>query len=146
MDIIELKIRNSSFINELVEVWESSVRETHLFLTENEIQEINKYVPEALRNIPTLIAAVDEKGMPSAFMGISGQSLEMLFISPNERGKGLGKKLIRHGIKNYSINKVSVNEQNPQAIWFYQRLGFKAFMRTETDSEGRPYPIIHMSL
>ena len=40
MDIIELKIRNSSFINELVEVWESSVRETHLFLTENEIQEI----------------------------------------------------------------------------------------------------------
>ena len=45
----EKKERNSRLIEELVRVWESSVRATHSFLTESETEEIKRYVPQALR-------------------------------------------------------------------------------------------------
>lgn len=44
------------------------------------------------------------------------------------------------------ITKVDVNEQNPQAIGFYEKMGFKPIGRSEKDGSGKPYPIIHMSL
>ncbi|WP_411762961.1 GNAT family N-acetyltransferase [Companilactobacillus bobalius] len=77
-------------------------------------------------------------------MGISHQELEMLFVAPEFRGHGLGKQLINYGIKNFDVNKLTVNEQNPQAIGFYQHLGFKTYRRTETDDAGNPYPILYM--
>ena len=51
-------------------------------------------------------------------MGIKDGTLEMLFISPEERGKGLGKRLLQYGIKTYAVERVAVNEQNPQAKGF----------------------------
>lgn len=36
-------------------------------------------------------------------MGIDDGKLEMLFISPAERGRGLGRKLLEHGIKKYGV-------------------------------------------
>lgn len=49
MKIIEVTDRNTSLIEQLLEVWESSVKATHLFLSENEIEDIKKYVPQALK-------------------------------------------------------------------------------------------------
>ena len=57
----------------------------------------------------------------------------MLFILPSERGKGLGKQLLQHGIQNYGIKTVTVNEQNPQAIGFYEYMGFKAYKLTSLE-------------
>lgn len=67
-----------------------------------------------------------------------------LFLSPAERGKGIGKQLIQYGIRNYGIQEVTVNEQNPQAVGFYEHLGFKTYQRTECDEEGNPYPLLYM--
>lgn len=39
---------------------------------------------------------------------------------------------------------MDVNEQNPQAIGFYQYMGFIVVKRSETDMEGKPYPILTM--
>ena len=47
MKIIEVKDRPASLIKQLLAVWESSVRATHLFLSEDEIESIKKYVPQA---------------------------------------------------------------------------------------------------
>ena len=44
-------------------------------------------------------------------MEIEKGRLEMLFISPEEIAKGLGKKLIQYGIQNYEIQEVTVNEK-----------------------------------
>ncbi|RKJ57804.1 GNAT family N-acetyltransferase, partial [bacterium 1XD42-8] len=118
----------------------------HLFLSDNEIETIKNYVPEALRNISHLLIAQNENEVPVAFMGIENQKLEMLFISPEERGKGLGKKLLQYGIKNYSINELAVNEQNPQAKGFYEHMGFQVYQRTNTDEQGNPYPLLYMNL
>ena len=57
-------------INRLLEVWESSVRATHLFLSDGEIKSIKEYVPQALNGIAHLMIAEDEAGRAVAFMGI----------------------------------------------------------------------------
>lgn len=146
MEIVEVKERNLSLVEQLLTVWENSVKETHLFLLDNEIETIKNYVPEALRNISHLLIAQNENEVPVAFMGIENQKLEMLFISPEERGKGLGKKLLQYGIENYSINELAVNEQNPQAKGFYEHMGFQVYQRTDTDEQGNPYPLLYMNL
>ena len=122
---VETKNRTADFINRLLTVWESSVRATHLFLSDSEIKKIKEYVPQALIGIAHLMIAEDDRGCPVAFMGIEDGTLEMLFISPEERGKGLGKRLLQYGIKTYAVERVAVNEQNPQAKGFYEHLGFQ---------------------
>lgn len=146
MKIIEVKEINTLLIELLLGVWESSVRATHLFLSEHEIQDIKKYVPQALSEIPHLIILENENQVPVGFMGIAEQHLEMLFISHEERGRGLGKELLNYGIKNYSINDLAVNEQNPLAKGFYEHMGFKVYKRTECDEQGNPYPLLYMKL
>ena len=145
MKIIEVTDRNSSMIEQLLKVWESSVEATHLFLSENEIEDIKKYVPQALKEIPHLIVVENKDQVPMGFMGIAGQHLEMLFISHEERGKGLGKELLRYGIEKYSINDLAVNEQNPLAKGFYEHMGFHVYKRTANDEQGNPYPLLYMS-
>ena len=34
--------------NQLLNIWEQSVRATHLFLSDKEVEQIKKYVPQAL--------------------------------------------------------------------------------------------------
>ncbi len=145
MRMVEIKDRNSLLIEQLLGVWESSVKATHLFLSENEIEGIKKYVPQALNDIPHLIIVENENQVPLGFMGIVEQHLEMLFISHEERGKGLGKALLQYGIEKYLIHDLAVNEQNPLAKGFYKHMGFKVYNRTENDEQGNPYPLLYMS-
>ena len=79
-------------------------------------------------------------------MGIENSVLEMLFIAPAERGKGLGARLLRHGIENYAVERLTVNEQNPQARGFYEHMGFRVYKRTDHDEQGNPYPLLYMEL
>ena len=79
-------------------------------------------------------------------MGIENNRLEMLFVSPEERNKGIGKQLIQYGIQNYKISEVTVNEQNPQTTGFYKHLGFEIYKRTNYDEQGNPYPLLYMKL
>ena len=148
MDLREIKPedRTAELIERLLKVWEDSVRATHLFLSDDEIMSIKEYVPEALKGIANLIIAEDEKGQPVAFMGVQEGTLEMLFIAPEERGKGLGKRLIRYGIEKYGVERLAVNEQNPKARGFYEHMGFQVYKRTETDEQGDPYPLLYMRL
>ena len=146
MKLIEVKELNTVLTKELFEVWDKSVRETHLFLSDSEIKNISRYIPQALSSIAHLIVAFNDENNPVAFMGIEDRKLEMLFVSPRYRGKGLGKQLIHYGIENYFINELGVNEQNPQAKAFYEHMGFQVYKRTDTDEQGNPYPILYMRL
>lgn len=145
MRIYETKARPTTLIQTLLEVWERSVRATHLFLSDGEVKSIKAYVPQALANVAHLIVAENESGVPVAFMGVEDGVLEMLFIDPEERGKGLGRQLITCGIEKYGIERLAVNEQNPQAKGFYEHMGFIVYKRTETDEQGNPYPLLYMS-
>ncbi len=144
--IIEINERTQKLVQQLLDVWERSVRATHTFLSNEEIVSIKEYVPQALMGVKHLIVAMNKQGAPVAFMGIEDDSLEMLFIAPEERGKGLGKQLLLNGIQNYGVQRLAVNEQNPQAKGFYEHMGFKVYKRTETDEQGNPYPLLYMEL
>ena len=132
-EITEITDRTPRLMDQLLEVWERSVRATHLFLSAGEIAEIKTYMPQALREVPHLIVAWKAEGIPVGFMGVDGQKLEMLFLAPEERGKGLGRELVQYGMERFDIREVTVNEQNPQARGFYERMGFCVCQRSELD-------------
>lgn len=146
LNIKEIKDRNSSLINQLLEVWEDSVKATHLFLSSEEIKNIKEYVTQAISGVSHLVIIKNESNQPIAFMGIEDRKLEMLFIKNSERGKGLEKQLLNYGIKKYNVNELAVNEQSPNAKGFYEYMGFKTYKRTELDEQGNPYPILYMRL
>ena len=144
MQIFEVTERPVLLIQQLLQVWESAVKKTHLFLSDSEIEEIKKYVPQALEHISHLIIAENAHKIPIAFMGVEQQKLEMLFVSSEDIGKGLGKRLLQYGIKHYSINELTVNEQNISAKGFYEHMGFRTYKRTDYDEQGNPYPLLYM--
>ena len=82
MKIMEAIDRNPTLTGQLLEVWESSVKATHLFLSEEEIENIKNYVPQAIQEIPYLIIAVNEHQVPVGFMGIAEQHF---FITEEEK-------------------------------------------------------------
>lgn len=142
---IDRNKRTQKLIEQLLMIWESSVKATHLFLSDSEIESIKQYALEALKKVDTLLILVNENNLV-AFMGIQNNRLEMLFVSANERGKGFGTKLLRCGIKEYSIKELTVNEQNSNARRFYENNGFHTYKRTEIDEQGNPYPLLYMRL
>lgn len=145
MDIIDLKTndRSDDLISGLVSIWEKSVRASHFFLTEKDIADIRQQVAPALKMIPVLLVTIDDDNIVG-FAGIFEDKLEMLFIDPVYFGQGMGYTLINYCFKQYNIQFVDVNEQNPQAFKFYQRQGFSVIKRSPLDSDGRPFPILHL--
>ena len=146
MKIISVTKRESILITQLATIWESSVRATHDFLSETDIQYFKSTMPTVLLGTPYLIVALDETNQPIGFMGINEPEIDMLFIDNEYRGQGIGKALINFGITNYQANQLTVNEQNPQAIGFYEHMGFVTYQRQVTDDQGQPFPILKMRL
>ncbi len=144
MLIKEIVERNDALLEQLFHLWEGSVKATHTFLSQSEIESIAPYVPEGLRGIPQIFVAFDKEQAPVAFMGIDGDKIEMLFVAQHKLRQGIGKKLMEIAIQQHGCKKVCVNEQNPKAVAFYQHVGFNITERSELDEQGNPYPILHM--
>lgn len=137
--------RIDTLIETLTTLWEASVRATHHFLNENDIQKLIPFVKMRLSDIETLVVA-EENQKPVIFMGIEADKIEMLFVSPDCFGKGIGRKLAELGISRYGVRYVDVNEQNLQATGFYRHIGFEVFERNELDEQGNLFPILKMKL
>jgi putative acetyltransferase len=131
---------------ELLAVWERSVRATHDFVSEADIQFFKPLIFNEYFKMMTLFCEKDEEQKLKGFIGIVDDKLEMLFIDPAERGKGIGKKLLIYAITKQKIKKVDVNEQNDQAVGFYKHMGFVVISRSAVDSLGKEYPILSMEL
>lgn len=143
VEIIPSSDRNSTLINELVAIWEKSVKATHLFLTDEDIKSIRPEVITGLNAIPVLcISSYQDKVI--GFAGIAENKLEMLFISPAYLGRGFGYELLTYAQKNFALTYVDVNEQNPKALAFYERQGFSIYKRSPKDDAGRDFPILHL--
>ena len=143
--IREMTDRRAEKLEELTEVWEASVRATHRFLAEEEIVRIRGYVPQAMAAVEHLVTA-EEQGRAVGFFGTAGTRLEMLFLAPAARGRGLGWRMAQRAIWDYGVREVTVNEQNPQAVGFYAHMGFAVCKRTDRDEAGDPFPLLYMRL
>jgi putative acetyltransferase len=130
----------------VVEVWEASVRATHHFLTEADIQYIKSLVGDDLAQVETLLGVRDGDGQVIGFIGVEGDEVGALFIHPAWRGQGIGRRLFTYAVETLGATKVDVNEQNDQAVGFYRRMGFEVVGRSAMDGLGQPFPLLHMRL
>lgn len=131
----------------LLEIWEASVRATHGFVTEENIQTLkNLIVEKEIFQHTNLICVRNESGRIEGFAGTTGANLDMLFVSPASFKSGVGKALIKHAIEVSGAWKVDVNEQNDNARSFYEHFGFTVIERSELDDYGQPFPVLHMQM
>lgn len=129
----------------IMEIWESAVKATHDFLAEEDFNYFKKAIPrDYLPNLEVYL--ITENDDPKGFASVAEGNLEMLFIHDDARGKGYGKTLYQFMKEKTGLTKVDVNEQNPQAIGFYEKMGFRKIGRSKKDGSGKNYPLIHMSL
>jgi putative acetyltransferase len=131
---------------ELTRVWEASVRATHDFLPESYIELLKNLVLSRYLDSVMLICTKDSSQRITGFAGVAAGKIEMLFIDPDHRGQGLGKKLLHYALEHLNADELDVNEQNPQALGFYFKQGFEVIGRSEVDGMGQPYPLLHMRL
>jgi putative acetyltransferase len=130
----------------LVALWERSVRATHDFLTEADIDALRPRVGEALGGDGLeLWVLADTADVPVGFLGLSGDDIAALFLDPAHRGRGEGRRLVAHAqeLRGGALT-VDVNEQNRAARGFYEALGFIVCGRSPLDGDGRPFPLLHM--
>jgi GNAT superfamily N-acetyltransferase len=138
--------RDEMLLMELLAIWEGSVGATHDFLPDSAIKEIKPLVRKKLEEVEHLAVCRDDSGKISAFMGTDRDRMEMLFVAPEARGKGMGGQLTSHALRDLGVRYVDVNEQNPRAAVFYQRFGFRIIARSRLDGQGNPFPVLHMKL
>ena len=131
--------------DELVDIWLRSVRATHTFLTQDDIHALLPLVREELGGEELeLWVLTDGDGRSIGFMGLSAATVEALFLDPDHRRRGGGRMLLEHARQRYGPLTVDVNEQNPEAVRFYEALGFAIVSRSPVDDAGRPFPVLHM--
>ena len=127
-----------------MDIWLRSVRATHRFLTEENVQSLLPIVRDvALKELEVWV--IDNGDGVAGFMGLSGAKLEALFIAPEFLRRGGGRMLVEHARKLKGPLTVDVNEQNPEALRFYEACGFKVVGRSETDGMGLPFPLLHLA-
>lgn len=127
-----------------VDIWRRAVDATHDFMDPEDRQAIEELVCDFLPKA-VLWLAVDANDYPQAFMLIDDGHMEALFVDPAFKGLGIGAALVRHGLTLHPAMTTDVNEQNAQAIGFYEKMGFKRTGRSPLDGQGRAYPIIHLA-
>ena len=131
---------------QLLDIWLRAVRATHHFLQPCDIDALLPQLRDLYFPAVELWVAVDTDDQPLGFIGFNENHVEMLFVAPARHGQGIGRALLDFGRQSRSTMSVDVNEQNPQATGFYQHYGFVQTGRSPLDGEGRPFPLLHMSL
>ncbi len=127
---------------EIVDIWEASVRATHTFLSEPDIQELRPLILNEYLMAVTLFC-VREDGKILGFLGLSPtrskcsssgltpaarESANNLFASPSTK---------KASAKSMSTNKT-------QAVGFYEHLGFATGGRSPLDPQGKLFPVLSM--
>jgi putative acetyltransferase len=131
----------------LLEIWERSVRATHTFLSEDDVQSFRPLVRDYLAaDQSEFWVLCSEADVVVGFMGLSGNKMESLFLAPEFHRRGGGRRMVRHAQDLRGELTVDVNEQNPAACRFYEACGFVVEGRSEVDDAGRPFPLLHMRL
>jgi putative acetyltransferase len=133
----------------LLDVWLRSVRATHAFVAEHELQAMIPLVREYLASSASefWVAEGDAEGDAGAvmgFMGMAGSKMEALFLAPEFHRRGAGRQMVRHAQALHGELTVDVNEENTAARAFYEACGFVVEGRSPLDDQGRPHPLLHL--
>lgn len=124
------------------EIWRDAVDVTHSFLTPEDRADIDAMVAAWLQTVELWM--VDDGPQAAGFLVMDGEMIDALFVDPELHGRGFGTALMEHALALSPFATVDASEQATNALPFYEARGFVRTGRSETDPQGRPYPIVHL--
>ena len=125
------------------DIWSRAVVATHVFLSPEDFAAFSELVRTEYATHASLLLA-ESGGRVLGFMGMTENTIDSLFVEPDDFGRGVGRALVDQARTIGVPLRVDVNEQNAGARAFYERLGFVVLGRSEVDDHGRPYPLLHL--
>ena len=142
---MQVKRARAADREQLLDLWERSVRATHHFLEDRDVIALRPLVAEELASEAFDWWVLESEAVSIGFLGFANDKIAALFIDPDRHGNGGGSFLVEHA-QSLSAGglAVDVNEENEDALHFYEKLGFSVVARSATDAGGRPFPILHM--
>ncbi|CAH0995704.1 Peptidyl-lysine N-acetyltransferase YjaB [Emticicia aquatica] len=143
---VKIEKYNVNFRSQIIDIWEESVRATHHFLHSTDFDFYKSMVKEIDFTAFDVFCILTESSEMAGFFGVADKKLEMLFLKPSFIGQGIGKLSLGFALNELKITEVDVNEDNINAVIFYQKNGFKIYDRMPLDSTNKPYPILKMKL
>ena len=127
----------------LVALWRRSCEATHGFLAPDDLEALEEEVRRLLPAVEELWLA-EARGRPVGVLGGAGSHVDMLFVAPDWFRRGVGTLLLAHARRLHGPLTLEVNEDNPAGLAFYRARGFVVTGRSPVDSEGRPWPLLHL--
>ena len=131
-----------SDVGRALEIWRGAVDATHQFLSPEDRAELDDLVAGFLPEAEMWVA--EEEGRVLGFLILDGSMIDALFVDPEVHGRGVGTALVQHAIALAPDATVDANERATNALPFYESRGFVRTGRSETDRQGRPYPLVHL--
>lgn len=129
---------------QVLKLWEDSVRASHDFITEMDIEDYRIMISNSLNNMQ--IFCIEKADQMQGFIALANNKIQLLFVHPEFYRQGIGKSLIDFAIKHHRVWMVDVNAQNERAVSFYLSLGFEVYQKFPTDGAGKSYPVWSLRL
>ena len=122
----------------LSEIWLEASLLAHPFIGEARLREQRRLIEERyLPNAETWVAVAGSRC--AGFISLLDTFIGGLFVSPQQQGLGIGRRLVAHALALKGELSLEVYTGNMQAMGFYAALGFEEISRRPTDDEGYPF-------
>ncbi|GEM_PF-3962610 len=110
---------------DLIKIWNEAMLATHSFVDKEDIALLRKKTLIDLFDKCEIICARNSSNNIVGFVGVSSDTIEMLFISPMYIRHGIGKLLLQHVVIEMNAKQLYVFKENSRAVKFYEKFGFK---------------------
>lgn len=121
-------------LDPVMDIWLEANLDAHDFIPaeywKNNFDSVRAMIPAA----DVTVSTDDETGAVNGFIGMSGDFIEGIFVSSDERSQGIGESLLDYVKKSHPVLRLEVYERNTRAFDFYIREGFSVISE-DTDPE-----------
>jgi putative acetyltransferase len=139
------KIKNTSFEEhqKLLHIWEECVATVSDIFTVHQLDQIRTLYFQHHYFEHLQLYHIEIDSVIAGSVGLANDKIELLFVTPQFRHQGVASKLLQHAL-DMGAHYTDVYENNQYGLEFYLKRGFEKIARSEVDSEGNPYPILHL--
>jgi len=141
---MRIRAGTSADVPRALAIWRAAVDATHGFLSAEDRREIDRMVAEEFLPHAQLWLVEDAEGRAAGFLVMDGDMIDALFVDPLLHGRRYGTALLDHAVTLAPRATVEASEQASNALPFYEARGFVRTGRSETDPQGRPYPLVQL--